>query len=239
MQAQLKNLLKLNFKEDNSIWLTNTYTLRILIGILGMALPLILVLFLYIDSGHTNTLESISHYYYTRANSVFIIVLSLMAVFLMIYKGKEPIDFYLSFIAGFFALMIIIFPTSNITDICCDMNKAYNVTILKDNATRIIFHYISAAIFLLCLTYMSLFLFTKSNKTKEFRTKQKNQRNAIYIICGVLMSIALLVILLGLTGVIPEEIYTQNHFTFWMETVAIECFGLSWLVKGEGMLKDK
>ena len=135
--------------------------------------------------------------------------------------------------------MIIIFPTSNITDICCDMNKAYNVTILKDNATRIIFHYISAAIFLLCLTYMSLFLFTKSNKTKEFRTKQKNQRNAIYIICGVLMSIALLVILLGLTGVIPEEIYTQNHFTFWMETVAIECFGLSWLVKGEGMLKDK
>ena len=239
MQAQLKNLLKLDFKEDNSIWLTNTYTLRILIGILGMALPLILVLFLFIDSAHTNTLESISHYYYTRANSAFIIVLSLMAVFLMIYKGKEPIDFYLSFIAGFFALMIIIFPTSNITDICCDLNKAYNVTILKDNATRIIFHYISASIFLLCLTYMSLFLFTKSNKTKEFRTKQKNQRNAVYIICGVLMSIALLVILLGLTGVIPEEIYTQNHFTFWMETVAIECFGLSWLVKGEGMLKDK
>lgn len=238
MQEQLNKFLNLDL-DDDSLWLKSIHTLRKLIGILGMALPFILVLFLFLDTGHTNSLESISHYYYTRANSAFIIVMSLLAIFLMIYKYKNASDFYISFIAGFFALMVIIFPTSNITDVCCDLDKAYSVTFLKDTSIRINFHYFSAAIFLLCLTYMSLFLFTKSNKLKKQRTKQKQKRNTVYIVCGVLMSIALLVIVLGLTEVIPEDIYAKNHLTFWMEVVAVECFGISWLVKGKGMLRDK
>ncbi|MDJ0645451.1 MAG: hypothetical protein QNJ57_05635 [Flavobacteriaceae bacterium] len=238
MQTQLNKLLQLDF-HDEGIWLTSTYTLRKLIGILGMALPLLLFIFLYIDTGHSSTLESISHYYYTRANTIFIIILSLMAIFLMVYKGKEPVDFYLSFIAGLFALMVILFPTDNITEVCCDTAKPYSVTVLTDNDFRTGFHYISAAIFLICLTYMSLFLFTKSDKVKEERTKQKKQRNRIYITCGILMALALIVIFLGFLKIIPEDIYAKNHLTFWMETVAVGSFGFSWLVKGEAMLKDK
>ena len=52
------------------------------------------------------------------------------------------------------------------------------------------------------------------------------------------MIIALLVIFAGFLNWIPTPIYDENHLTFWMETVAIESFGFSWLVKGEALFKD-
>jgi hypothetical protein len=37
---------------------------------------------------------------------------------------------------------------------------------------------------------------------------------------------------------IPEDYYKSHQLTFWMETMAVECFGFSWLVKGETIFKD-
>ena len=85
---------------------------------------------------------------------------------------------------------------------------------------------------------MAFFIFTRSDKPKKKRTKEKNIRNTIYKFCGVVMVLALLIILLGLLKVIPENVYSGNHLTFWMEVIAIECFGISWLVKGETIFKD-
>ncbi|WBU89268.1 hypothetical protein [Cellulophaga omnivescoria] len=236
--SKMQKMLHLDYRRDDDIWLTNTQTLRRLIGVLGIALPILLFAFLWITAEHASALESISHYYFTRANPIFIIVVSIMAIFLMVYKGREPIDFYMSFIAGVFAILLLLFPTDNIAITCCDADAAYSVTYIQDNVWRVRFHYIAAAIFLLSLNYMSLFVFTKSNKPKTELTKEKKQRNAIYKITGTIMFCALLVIMLGLLKVIPEDFYYQNHITFWMETVAIECFGIAWLVKGETIFTD-
>ena len=236
--SKMQKMLNLDYRRDDDIWLTNTQTLRKLIGVLGIALPVLLYVFLWITAEHTVTLESISHYYYTRANPIFIIVVSVLAIFLMVYKGREPIDFYVSFTAGLFAILLLLFPTDNIAITCCDADAAYSVTYIQDSIWRVRFHYIAAAIFLLSLNYMSLFIFTRSNKPKWERTKEKRQRNTIYKFCGILMLSALVVVLLGLLEVIPADIYTTNHLTFWMETVAIECFGISWLVKGETIFTD-
>lgn len=236
--SKMQKMLHLNYDRDDDIWLTNTQTLRKLIGVLGIILPVLLFGFLWLTTEHPSTLESISHYYYTRANPIFIIVVSIMAIFLMVYKGREPIDFYVSFIAGLFAILLLLFPTDNIAVTCCDADAAYSVTYIKDSVWRVRFHYIAAAIFLLSLNYMSLFIFTRSNKPKAERTKEKKQRNTIYKISGILMFASLLVIMLGLLKVIPEDVYYQNHITFWMETVAIECFGIAWLVKGETIFTD-
>lgn len=236
-KSQLNTILNLDFKDENSIWLTSSVTLRKIIGILGMALPFLLFVSLYMSSGLTYPLQSISHYYFTRVSSIFVIVISLMAIFLIVYKGKEPVDFYMSLIAGIFALLLVLFPTSNITDICCDINKKYSVTNLTESGFRITLHYISAAIFLLCLSFMSLFLFTRSDKSPEKRGSKKILRNRIYRICGVLMIIAVLIIFVG--GVMyPTEYYDKHQLTFWMETVAVESFGISWLIKGKTLFKD-
>ena len=230
--------LNVDFKDENGLWLTNGKTLRKLIGILGMALPLLLFLFLYIDNGMTHPLPSISHYYYTRVSSIFVGILSILGIFLIIYKGKEPIDFFVSVGAGLFVLCVVCFPTGNITTICQDPDKLFSVTILRASAFREGFHYASAGIFLGCLTYMSLFLFTKSDKSPSKRGSKKKIRNRIYRICGVLMIIAILVIFAGFLKLIPEPFYSDNSLTYWMETLAVESFGFSWLIKGEAVLED-
>ncbi|REG98593.1 hypothetical protein [Flavobacterium aquicola] len=236
--SDLNSVLKIDYEDDNTIWLTNSLTLRKIIGIMGMALPLLLFGFLYLDNGLQYPLESISHYYYTRVGSIFVIVLSLLAFFLIVYKGKEPADFYISLSAGIFALLAVLFPTSNITDICGDPAKKYAVTILPISNFRLYFHYTAAALFFLCLSYMSFFLFTKSDKSASKRGTQKKIRNRIYRVCGVLMLLALIVLLAGSFKIIPPSCFKTFPLTFWMETLAIESFGFAWLVKGETLFKD-
>ena len=236
---KINELLNVEFKNhDNSIWLTNSLTLRKVIGILGMSLPFLLFLFLFIDNGLTQPLESISHYYYTRVSSIFVGILCILATFLVIYKGDDPIDFYISLFAGLFALCVVCFPTGNLSEICCDNSKIYSVTHLKVSAFREGFHYASAGIFLGCLAYMSIFLFTISNKTPQERGSKKIIRNRIYRVCGILMIAAILVIGAGYFEFISETFYKEHQLTFWMETIAIESFGFSWLIKGETLFKD-
>ncbi|MDT0678515.1 hypothetical protein [Autumnicola musiva] len=239
-KTKMPAFLKAEFTKENEIWLTNSKTLRKTIGILGMALPFILIFSLFIFSGFAGPLNSISHYYYTRVSGILIGVMSILSIFLIIYKGKEPIDLLVSLIAGITALFVVMFPTGNITEICQDATKSYSVTILSKNELRETFHYISAAVFLGSLSFMSICLFTKSNQTKDERGTKKILRNRIYRVCGVIMIVSMAVIFLGdFCGMIPEDFYQEHQLTFWMEALAVECFGFSWLVKGETIFKDK
>ena len=236
--SKLEQALKLDFNvEKNNIWLTSQHSLRKLIGILGICLPIFIFLVLWIDAGYTSPLFSISHYYFTRASSVFVIIVSLLAIFLLIYKGKERVDFYFSSVAGLFALCLLIFPTDNISNKCNDPNFLYSLTILPESKFRPVFHYISAAIFLSCLAYMSLFIFTKSDKSPELRGKNKRRRNRIFRTCGIIMVLALLVILANPLRIISNDTFVKYHLMFWMETISVESFGVAWLVKAEVILK--
>jgi hypothetical protein len=237
--AKITKIIYMDYSVNNSILITNSYTLRKLIGILGMAMPLLLTIFLFVDSGLNTPLESISHYYYTRVGSIFTIILSVLAIFLIVYKGKSLIDFIFSSVAGVFALFVVLFPTSNITDQCGDSSKNYVVTILRKSDLRVNFHYISAGIFLLCLAYMSIFLFTKSDKLPSERGSKKILRNRVYRICGVLMVLAVVIIASESIPIIPPTYYTMHKVTFWMETLAIESFGFAWLIKGGTLFKDE
>ena len=238
-QRTLEQALDLDYtKGKEDIWLTSQHTLRRLIGILGILLPLLLFSILYIDAGYKSPLYSVSHYYFTRASSVFSIVVSLLAVFLLIYKGKAPVDFYVSSVAGLFALCVILFPTNNISGICQDKEHLYSVTILKDSRMRSVFHYISAAIFLSCLAYLAIFLFTKSDSSPATRGKPKRRRNRVFRTCGVIMVLAILVVLSNPLGLISDEAFSKYHIVFWMEIIAVESFGIAWLVKGQLILKD-
>jgi hypothetical protein len=224
--------------ENNSIWLTNSLTLQKLIGVLGMVMPLLLFVFLYLDNGLKYPLESISHYYFTRVCGIFVIILSLLAVFLIVYKGKDKVDFYISTVAGILALIVVLFPTSNLTQLCGDPTKSYAITILPESDFRMYFHYSAAGLFFLCLSYMTVFLFTKSNKSPHERGLKKTIRNRIYRTCGTLIFLAVLILFAGSIKIIPAEFFKNYPLTFWMETLAIESFGLAWIIKGETLFKD-
>lgn len=84
---EISTFLNTDLNQDDSLWLTSSHTLRKTIGILVMALPLLFFIFLYFDAGLNQPLESISHYYYTRVSVIFAITVSVLAIFLIIYKG--------------------------------------------------------------------------------------------------------------------------------------------------------
>jgi hypothetical protein len=230
---------KLDYSKGEKIWLTSSYTLRLLVGAFGMALPILLWLSLYLFTGHCNPLNSICHYYFTRVASIYIMTVTMIIIYLILYQGKENKDFYISTIAGLSAILYLLFPTSNISNICNDPDKIYSVTILPCSQTRVLVHNISALIFLLTLAGMACCLFTKSHTPPKDRTPKKKLRNRIYRTCGVIILISTIIIILGEEGCIQSAFYKEHHMTFWMEAIAIESFGFSWLIKGRPFSKIK
>ena len=59
-----------------------------------------------------------------------------------------------------------------------------------------------------------------------------------FISCAVMMLAGVAVIAANALGWISEEVFTRYHLTFWMETLAVEAFGFSWLVKGGTVFPD-
>lgn len=235
------NLLNLNYNSaDPGIWVNNSKTFRKLVGINGMLLPVFLWLFVLLDSGRVEVVESISHYYYTRGNAIFIGIMSVISMFLIVYKGKEKLDFYISLVSGIAAICVILFPTDNLLETKCLSGELNHViTYVNPSNFRAYFHYGSAAVFLLGLAVLSGFVFTRSNVPKKERGSRKILRNRIYRVCSALMFIAIGVIFFGgFLGAIPEETYENLNLTFWMEVLAVESFGISWLVKGEAIFGD-
>lgn len=138
MASKLKDL----YKTTGDILLTSQDTLRKTIGFSGILLPLALWLFLLVNtaavkgSPFTSVLPSISHYYYSRAAGVLLIVVGLIGIFLLIYKGEEPKDFFSSSLAGIFALILLLFPTYNLIGIESGRFDKVVVTALQKNAFR-------------------------------------------------------------------------------------------------------
>jgi hypothetical protein len=63
------------------------------------------------------------------------------------------------------------------------------------------------------------------------------QRNLVYRICGYTILASILLVpavnlFPGISGPIPSPV-------FWLETLAIVVFGVSWLIKGETFLRDR
>jgi hypothetical protein len=87
------------------------------------------------------------------------------------------------------------------------------------------------------MAYFSLCLFRKTDPTRP-PTRQKLQRNRVYTLCGntILVCIALIAVL---AFVESDALVKRIRPIFWLESAAIVAFGVSWLTKGEAILKDE
>lgn len=204
--------------------------LRRAIGILGVTLPAFLLLGSVIFGKCTQVQDSISHYYFTIMGDLLVGILCAVAIFLLSYRGYEKIDNISSSLAGFFALCVALLATSHDPDAAC------TVRFLPDLSWRISIHYISAALFFITLSYISIFLFTKS---KGVKTAKKLLRNKIYVTCGIVMLIA--IVLIFALKVFPAfgDLLAKLKPVFWLEWIALIAFGTSWLVKGKFLFGDE
>ena len=76
-------------KESDNELVISFLALRNLIGISGMLLPIVLTLFT--PKGELDKVmeHSISEYYYTKNGDLFVVLLSVIGVFLLTYKGYD------------------------------------------------------------------------------------------------------------------------------------------------------
>lgn len=200
-------------------------TLRKFIGILGLLLPLVLWLGAVILFG-TGVQGSVSGYYHTGMGDVFVGTLCAIGVFLLTYKGHERRDDWAGNVACVFAVGVAVLPPVPPIQ-PSSLDKALGAA-----------HLTSAALLFLILAYFSLCLFTKTDKEKT-PTARKLRRNQIYRVCGFTILAAIL--LIGVHAILPalkERLETLNP-VFWLESLAIVSFGVSWLVKGEAILGDE
>ncbi len=211
-------------KEDEESLVFSYLELRKTLGILGISLPFIMAVGGWIIF-NTGLRGSISSYYHTGMRDVFVGLLFAMGFFLLSYKGYERADDLAGDLGFVFALGVALFPTTP--------QGAGGSSIIG------YLHMAFTVLFFSTLIYFSFFLFTKSDPEKS-PTKRKLQRNKVYRICGITMSVCIL--LIAVYVLLPdsaEAILKPYKIVFWLETIAIWAFGISWLVKGETMLKDK
>lgn len=208
-------------------------TVRKIIGILGLLLPLILVLGSMIIGTCCSIQPSISNYYHTIMRDVFVGYMCSLSIFLLAYKGYDIVDRIVSALAGTFGLTLALLPTTfKIPVLPCNIQ----CDIIRPSYIGTI-HLVAAGLFLLSLAFFSLFLFTKGETTP---TPQKIIRNKIYKVAGYIMltCVGLLIIFFALPDSVTNPILPLKP-VFWLETIAVMAFGFAWLVKGEFLFKDE
>ncbi len=206
------------------------YRLRKIIGILGIALPILLLL------NHEDLLSSMSHYYYTSASVFFIGILVAFGLVLYTYEGHKPksdkseflSDNATTTLAAIFIFITVLVPTRWEGA----MGKIYFIDNLHylfghNHIIKGTIHLVSAGLFLVLLGYMS---FTK------FRMGDDKRRKKLYKTCGIIIwsSVAMLIVLFAVDRFIMNDQLNCYFpaYTFWFEMLAVWAFGIAWLVKG-------
>lgn len=224
--------LSQNQQVSNQDMVISYLTIRKAVGYLGLSFPFILALGTWLIGQCPCLEDSVSAYYYTVMGSYFIGTLCAVGLFLFSYKGYDPIDQILSKAAAIFAVCIAFLHT-NAKSRC----PGCNIYTTPDSTFLNTAHFLTAAFFFTIMAYMSLFLFTKTNPNQQ-PTKQKLQRNKIYKVCGYLMVFFLILIPCLRIPAIPISFFDYRP-EFWFEAIVLGAFGVSWLTKGEVLLKDK
>ena len=198
--------------------------LRKAVGIIGFALPFVLAFGKMLLQG-PGIQDSISGYYYTDLRNVLVGSLCAIGVFLMSCRGYDRKDEIAGRLACVFAIGVALFPTT-----------PYIGATSRDRLIGTL-HLSFAALLFLTLAYFSLALFTKTAPDKN-PTRRKLQRNTVYRVCGfTILACILLMVVVALPPV--KTLVERLTPVFWLESVAIVAFGVSWLTKGETILKDQ
>ena len=158
---------------------------------------------------------------------VFVGILCVIGFFLLSYKGYERSDDIAGNLGCVFAVGVALFPTTP------DGAAARGARLIG------YVHLAFSVLFFLTLTYFALFLFTKTDPSKS-PSRKKLQRNKVYKTCGYTMGICIL--LIAIHSFLPGTMATFLEAykpVYWLETLTVLAFGISWFTKGEAILKDE
>ncbi len=225
--------------QDHQGVIRSYYRIRKMLGWLGLALPVVLILGGWLSQ---HTVEpSISDYYHTLMRDAFVGTLTAIGLFLIAYPGHSPergehvSDDVITTVAGIAAFGVAYFPNetrmhANLLGSITQQAMGYKLAAFA--------HYFSAVLFLSALAGLCL---------RKFARTAKPLRRRIYQACGwTILAMTVMVIVAswfkirGPEG--PQRIVNDWMLVLWFEAIAIWAFALAWLVKGrveEGLTRPR
>ena len=203
---------------------------RKILGILCMLLAPTSLLFGLIGIG-TNLpywYDSISATYYANDKIIMIGLLYAISIFFTAYKGYDWRDRTCSIIQAISSFMIVCFP-------CSSSGAPQNVGLfLLPRPISNTIHCIGASVLFITFAFNVLFLFRLCGPEP---TEKKKLRNKIYLVCGIIISVFM--VMQALYSVTPLFDFVPDWFplTWCNEFVMLEAFGFAYLVKSEAISK--
>jgi hypothetical protein len=197
-------------------------TLRKAVGYVGIMLPFVLAAGNWlIFSGGLQ--QSVSDYFYTGMRGVLVGGLCVIGAFLLAHRGDDRWDSLVTNAAGIGAVGVALCPTP-------PSHPSFQAAIAG------YCHFAFGVVMFSALAVIALWLFRKADPDHR-RSRLGQLRDRVYLTCGIVM-----VASLALTGIASLPLATglsRLDPVFWLETAAIAAFGVSWLVKGQAILRDK
>ena len=216
--------------QKNKIISISYLQLRTLIGFLGIFLPFICIAGT-IWCNNFSVLDSISLYYYTNIRDIFVGIMICISIFLITYHGYTAFDNVITNISGIAGILIGLFPCQNL-----ECKERVSVLVLDSVVSNYV-HLIAVLVFFTILAVNSIFCFTKSDTSIRKKSK-KYYRNALYRTSGIVILVCLIV-LIWITFFTSVAFRQATKITMLLESVMLFAFGISWLVKGGTLLRDR
>lgn len=179
--------------------------IKLLVGVIALSLAA----FMQLASGEV--LQSISESYHYRARDWFVGLLFAVAALFVSFKGANSLERKLTLIASIGAIGVAVFP--------CGCGRPGGSDL----------HFPAAATVFAVMGYFCWrFRKTASDKAKVY--PEAKNRVRVYEACMVGMGVSLAMILAYVYGSmlgVVEDVFPA--FVFWIETVWLMSFGVSWL----------
>ena len=208
---------------ERTLYLRSYLVMRTAVGVLGIAMPFVIVLVdgLWLDGRFPR--DSLSAYYYSGVRDVFVGVLCATAVFLVTYKVVERnLDNFLSIVAGIAALVVALFPTGPPSDLVplTPLQMRLGETFVKT------VHFAAAGVFILALGIICITFGVREGKRSDRNRRQQRFWRRFHWGCATVIGLAVLFILVVDLGLGWDRALLVG------EVAAVWAFGASWLMKG-------
>ncbi|MBE2255037.1 MAG: hypothetical protein IAE65_02470 [Ignavibacteria bacterium] len=239
---------------DHHEFVVSFMNIRRMIGILGIALPIVCLIinYAFLAGGvlknsyfvHTQWSDeyqpsiafkpSISDYYYTPASVLFTGTLITISIFLFCFHEKKDntkndkfpfiTDNLMTNIAAVSLLFVALFPTSPKNKIS---DNIYNFT-SSDIIGSI--HLFFACIFFISVSILCIVNFRRTGNSKHFG---KTKSDKVYLFCGIGMLFTLLAMIVYKVLNMNKSSVVQDDTIFVLESIMLILFGTAWLTKGK------